>query len=280
MAIRKKAIYFMLISAMCFTGINAVVRHVDHLPTFELVFFRAAGSLVCCVILLAKLKISPLGTNRKLLLARGIVGLISLALFYKALQMMPMASAVSLRYLSPFFAAVFAIYFLKEKMISLQWLFYALAFVGVLMLKGFDSRISLSALMVILCSAVFSGMIYVVIRKIGNSEHPIVIINYFMVIGTAVGGVVSIFNWVQPVGMEWFYLSLMGLFGFVAQYFMTRALQIEEANVITPFKYSEVVFTLLAGWILFGEHQTFLAIAAMALIIFSLLANVRVKSLY
>lgn len=270
----------MLISAMCFTGINAVVRHVDHLPTFELVFFRAAGSLVCCVILLAKLKISPLGTNRKLLLARGIVGLISLALFYKALQMMPMASAVSLRYLSPFFAAVFAIYFLKEKMISLQWLFYALAFVGVLMLKGFDSRISLSALMVILCSAVFSGMIYVVIRKIGNSEHPIVIINYFMVIGTAVGGVVSIFNWVQPVGMEWFYLSLMGLFGFVAQYFMTRALQIEEANVITPFKYSEVVFTLLAGWILFGEHQTFLAIAAMALIIFSLLANVRVKSLY
>lgn len=277
--ISKKAIYFMLISALCFTGVNSVVRHVDHLPTFELVFFRALGSLICCGVLLAKLKIPPLGTHKKLLLIRGIVGLTSLALFYKALQMMPMASAVSLRYLSPFFAAAFAIYLLKEKMYPLQWLFYVTAFIGVLMLKGFDSRISLPALGVILLSAVFSGMIYIVIRMIGDREHPIVIINYFMVVATVVGGLVSIFNWVQPTGWQWFYLSLMGIFGYIAQYFMTRALQMEEANVITPFKYSEVIFTLIAGWILFGEHQTFLAIAAMAIIVFSLLANIQVKRL-
>ena len=253
------------------------MRFVDHLPTFELVFFRSIGTVICCWFILWKYKIPPLGKQIPLLFTRGIVGLISLALFYKALQIMPLASAVSMRYLSPFFAAALAIYFLKEKVFNLQWLFYISAFVGVVLLKGFDSRISMTGLIVILTSAVLSGMVYVLIRKIGNSEHPIVIINYFMVIAAVVGGVVSIFNWVQPVGIQWLCLSMMGLLGFIAQYFMTRALQMEEANVVTPFKYSEVIFTLIAGWLLFGEQQTLISVGAMILIVFSLLANIWVK---
>lgn len=275
--ISKKSIYYMLISALCFTGINSVIRYVDHLPTFQLVFFRAIGSAFCCLLVLYKYKIPILGTQRKLLIARGVIGLISMALFYKALQLMPMASAVSLRYLSPFFAAAFAIFYLKEKMNNLQWVFYLTAFLGVVLLKGFDTRITIFGLLVILTSAVFSGMIYVIIRKIGKSEHPIVVVNYFMVIASIVGGSISVFNWVQPVGIQWLCLGLMGLFGFVAQYFMTMALQIEEANLVTPFKYSEVVFTLMAGWILFGEHQSLLALGAMSLIIVSLIANVWIK---
>jgi len=270
----------MVISAICFTGINSVVRFVDHLPVFELVFFRAIGTVICCLLIIRQQKIPIMGNNKKLLALRGVVGLISLTLFYKALQIMPMASAVSLRYLSPFFAAGFAIYFLKEKMINIQWLFYFLAFCGVVLLKGFDSRISMIALLIILVSAVFSGLVYVIIRKIGDSEHPVVIINYFLCISTIVAGAISIFNWVQPVGVEWVYLLAMGIFGFVAQYFMTKALQIEEANLITPFKYSEVIFTLLVGWTLFGEGQSLIAVFAMILIVASLLANVWTKQKY
>lgn len=278
--INSRAIYYMVISAICFTGINSVVRFVDHLPVFELVFFRAIGTVICCLLIIRQQKIPIMGNNKKLLALRGVVGLISLTLFYKALQIMPMASAVSLRYLSPFFAAGFAIYFLKEKMINIQWLFYFLAFCGVVLLKGFDSRISMIALLIILVSAVFSGLVYVIIRKIGDSEHPVVIINYFLCISTIVAGAISIFNWVQPVGVEWVYLLAMGIFGFVAQYFMTKALQIEEANLITPFKYSEVIFTLLVGWTLFGEGQSLIAVFAMILIVASLLANVWTKQKY
>lgn len=275
--INSKAIYYMVISAICFTGINSVVRFVDHLPVFELVFFRSIGTVVCCLVIIKQQKIPVMGNNKKLLTARGVVGLISLALFYKALQLMPMASAVSLRYLSPFFAAGFAMYFLREKMINVQWLFYFLAFIGVILLKGFDTRISIFALIIILVSAVLSGLVYVIIRKIGDTEHPIVIINYFLSIAVIVSGSISIFNWVQPVGIEWILLSTMGLIGFVAQYFMTRALQIEEANLVTPFKYSEVIFTLLVGWSFFGEGQSVIAVFAMFLIISSLLANVWAK---
>jgi len=122
-----------------------------------------------------------------------------------------------------------------------------------------------------------SGLVYVTIRKIGKSENPIVIVNYFMTLAAIIGGVLSIFNWTQPIGIEWLIIISMGIVGFIAQIFMTLALQGAEANLITPFKYAEVIFTLIAGWLLFNEYQTLFTIFAMAVIIFSLLANVYVK---
>lgn len=267
----------MLISALCFTVLNSAIRYVNHLPTFELVFFRAIGSAVCGLILLRSARIPILGDNRKLLLLRALVGITAMSLFFKSVQMMPLGTAVSLRYLSPFFAAGLAVLLLKEKMHPLQWFFFGTAFIGVLILKGFDHRISLAALAVILVSAFFSGLVYVVIRKIGKSEHPVVVVNYFMCVSTLIGGIACLFNWVQPVGFEWLLLLSMGLFGFVAQVCMTKALQNAEANLITPFKYAEVVFTLLTGWLFFGEYQTWMALLGMGVIVASLLANVWVK---
>jgi drug/metabolite transporter (DMT)-like permease len=275
--ISQKAILYMILSALCFTAVNASVRYVDHLPTFELLFFRAIGSVVLCWIILRHQKIEASGNNKKWLIIRALVGFTSISLFFKAMQMMPLASAVSLRYLSPFFATAIAIYFLNEKVKKLQWLFFATAFLGVLLLKGFDTRISLLALGVILGSAFFSGWVYVCIRKLGKTEHPIVIMNYFLSFTCIVSGIISLFYWVSPTGIEWIVLLNMGLFGFFAQYFMTVALQLEEANVVTPMKYTEVVFTVLAGWMIFGEYQSWIAILAMMLIIISLIANVIVK---
>lgn len=273
----QKAILYMIFSAMSFSIVNAVVRSIDYFPTFELVFFRSIGSVVLCLIVLKKLNVSVKGNNQKLLFLRGIVGVSSLTLFYKAIQLMPLASAVSLRYLSPFFAAGLAMFFLKEKMKGLQWFFFATAFSGVILLKGFDYRISALGLACILASAFISGMVYVVIRKIGKTEHPVVVINYFLVIATLVGALGCLFNWQQPQGTEWLLLGSLGVFGFIAQYFMTVALQIAESNLITPFKYAEVIFTLITGFIFFGEYQTWIALLAMLIITLSLLANVWVK---
>lgn len=200
-----------------------------------------------------------------------------MALFFKAIQLMPMGTAVSLRYLSPFFAAGFAVLLLKEKMKNIQWVFFLTAFIGVVMLKGFDHRVTPFGLAIIIACALLSGLVYVTVRRIGKSEHHIVIVNYFMTSAAIVGGLLSIFNWTQPVGYEWLIIICMGLIGFIAQIFMTLALQLAEANLIAPFKYAEVIFTLIAGWLLFGEYQTIWTIGAMAIIILSLFAVVLIK---
>lgn len=270
-------IIYMTLSALSFTVVNSCVRYLDHLPTFELVFFRSFGSAILALIVLKSRGVPLIGEHHGLLMLRGVVGFISLSLFFRAVQLMPLGSAVSLRYLSPFFAAALALYFLNERMRGIQWLFFMLAFIGVLILKGFDTRISLGALSIVLASSFTSGMVYVIIRKIGKRENPVVVVNYFMVLASLLSGAICLFYWVTPIGIEWLLVGLMGIFGFFAQLFMTKAMQEAESNVITPFKYLEVIFTLIVGWLLFAEYQTVISILAIAVIIFSLLANVLSK---
>ena len=267
----------MIISALCFTVLNSLLRFVNHIPTFELVFFRAIGTVIICLVILLRARIPIWGNNKPLLLARAFFGLSSMAIFFYCLTLMPVGTAVSLRYLSPIFASIFALILLKEKVKNIQWLYFAIAFIGVIMLKGVDSRISLTALSLIMVCAMLSGMVYVCIRKIGISEHPVVVVFYFLFCSMIVGGLLSIYNWYTPSQNEWLILLSLGIFGFYAQYVMTKAIQIELASKVVPFKYAEAIFTIIAGWLLFGESQSLIALLAICIIIFALLANTRVK---
>ena len=275
----KKAIQFMIISTMAFACMNATVKYLTHLNAFQIVFFRSVGSLFFTFGFLLKHKIPVLGNQRKLLVLRGLVGVTSMALFFMSTKYLPIGSAVSLRYMAPIFAAVFAIFFLKERIKPLQWLFFIMAFVGVLVLKGFDNNAALSAygLVLITVSAIFSGLVYVVISKIGKGDHPVVIVNYFMVISTLVGAIFCIRDWVNPQGIEWLMLSSLGVFGYFGQIFMTKAFQMASTNQVAPLKYLEVIFTLLFGVFLFSEIYTMYSILGIAMIICGLLLNALYK---
>ena len=100
-----------------------------------------------------------------------------------------------------------------------------MAFLGVLVLKGLDSQISTFGLLLVIIASVSSGLVFIIISKIGKSEHPVVIVNYFMVIATIIGGVLSIENWVNPKGIEWLLLFSLGVFGYYGQVYMTKAFQ-------------------------------------------------------
>lgn len=269
----KNAIKYMLISTLAFACMNAIVKHLTDVSAFQIVFFRSVSSLFFTFGFLLKNKIPILGNNKKLLILRGLVGVTSMALFFMSTKYLPIGTAVSLRYMAPIFAAVFAIYFLKERIKPMQWLFFAMAFAGVLVLKGFDTELDGYGLILIFISAIFSGLVYIVISKIGKGDHPVVVVNYFMVISTIVGGLLSINSWVNPIGIQWLMLIGLGLFGYFGQVYMTKAFQIAATNQVAPLKYLEVIFTLLLGVLLFSEIYTIYSLLGIALIIFGLVLN-------
>jgi drug/metabolite transporter (DMT)-like permease len=188
-----------------------------------------------------------------------------------------MGTAVSIRYIAPVFATLFALLFLKETVKPIQWLFFALAFIGVIVLKGFDAELQVKGMLFALISALFAGLVYITIRKIGKNDHPVVVVNYFMGISTVIGGLLSINNWLNPVGVEWFILLSLGVFGYVAQLYMTKAMQVGETNQVAPLKYLEVIFTVLIGLAWFKETYTLWSVVGMVLIILGLTLNVVTK---
>ncbi|GLU45265.1 hypothetical protein Musp01_28890 [Muricauda sp. NBRC 101325] len=201
-----------------------------------------------------------------------------MSLFFMSLKELPVGTAVSLRYLSPIIASILAIFLLKESLRAVQLLLFAIAFSGVLILKGFDDNLSIIGLAFVLSAAIFSGAVYIVIRKIGKSEHPLVIVNYFMVFATLIGLLLAIPVWVWPKGIEWVILLSLGIFGFFGQLFMTKAFQIARTNQVAPFKYLEVVFTVLIGITWFNDFYGFWSFVGLAMIVISLVLNSFVKA--
>ncbi|WP_255411810.1 DMT family transporter [Aquimarina sp. Aq107] len=275
----KKAIYFMLLSTVSFTVMNLLVKYLVGFSAYQLVFFRSIGTLFFTMPFLIHHKISILGNQKKLLVLRGLAGVTSMGLFFMSVEYLKIGSAVSLRYLSPIFATILAVIFLREKVKNIQWLFFLLAFTGVLIIKGFDAEINSLGLVLIVFSALFSGFVYVLINKIGLRDHPVVIVNYFMWIATVLGGILSIFNWKKtPQGMEWALLLSLGVFGYFGQLFMTKAFQSQVTNKVVSLKYMEVIFTMIAGIFLFGDKYPLLSVLGTIMVITGLILNMFYKS--
>ena len=274
----KKAIQFMIVSAFAFALLNAFVKNLKGFSVYQIVLFRAVGTLFFTIPLIVKAKIPLLGTHKKLLLSRALCGVISLTCFFESLNYLDVGTAVSLRYTSPIFAAIFAVLFLKEKIKPLQWLLFILAFLGVLIIKGFGTNVDSIGLLLVLFSAFFLGLILVIIRKIGATEHPLVIINYFMVFAFLFGGVMSINSWKTPNLKEFILLLSLGVFGYVGQLFMTKAFQTNETNSIAPLKYLEVIFTLLIGVFWFQEIYNLYTLLGISLMRLGLVYNLYLKS--
>ena len=150
-------------------------------------------------------------------------------------------------------------------------------FLGVAILKGFDAQMNTIGLIYALISAVLTGLVFIIIRKIGTNDHPQVVVNYFMVISAILGGVLSISNWINPEGWQWLVLLGLGVFGYFGQLYMTKAFQETEINQVAPLKYIEVIFTMIIGAIWLDEIYGFWSLFGILLIILGLTFNVFVK---
>jgi drug/metabolite transporter (DMT)-like permease len=273
----KKAFLFMLLSTASFSLMNAFIKYLDHIPGFQLVFFRSVTSFVFATTYLLHHKIPVLGNQKKLLSLRAIAGLISMSLFFLSFKHLPIGTAVSLRYIAPIFAALFAVVLLKEKLKPIQLLFFLMAFAGVIILKGFDGNVSNLGMVLVISASLFTGLVYILIRKIGKGDHPVVVVNYFMFFATVIGGIISIFSWIQPQGWDWALLASLGVFGYFGQVYMTKAFQMADTNRVAPIKYTEVIFTIGIGVFWFDDNYSIWSFLGLFLIIAGLVANTLVN---
>src|SRR5210317_996061 len=270
----------MLLSTLSFAFMNALVKYLIDYSTFQLVFFRSLGSLGITFAILKSQKISVWGNQKRLLLYRGLVGVISMILFFWGVHYISLGSAVTLRYVSPIFAGLLAVIFLREVIKPLQWLFFLMEFAGVFLIKSYDPSGSNFGVFLVLLAAFFSAIVYILISKIGKGDHPVVVVHYFMLIATLVGAVNCLFSWKTPNYEDLLLLSSLGLFGFFGQLFMTKAFQNAEAHMVAPFKYVEVLFTLVFGVFVLGETYDFYHLLGTFFVIFGLVLNVWYKTKY
>lgn len=269
------AVVHMLLATLAFSVMNVFVKQLQRIPAMEIVFFRCLVSGAICFAGIARLRVDWKGNNNALLIARGASGTLALFMFFVTVHNIPLATAVTIAYLSPIFTTLIGVFALGETVRPKQWLFYAMAFAGVLVIKGFDSSVPLLYLTTGVISAVGSGVAYNLVRRLKEREHPIVVVLHFQLVGVVAGFAFTLFNWVTPANAwEWFCLLMCGLLTQLGQTWLTKSLQAERIAHVSILNYTGLIYALAFGIFIFGEHYPMQTILGIALVVLGVVLSV------
>lgn len=274
----SRGVVYMALAVFLFSSMTALVKLIPDIPSPQIVFFRSFISLGFSWSVLRMQHVHPLGRHRGLLLGRGLAGAVALSLYYETLQHIPLASATTLQFTAPIFTALIGIYFVRERILPLQWLFFLLAFSGVVLVERTDTRVDPQYALMGVAAVLFSALAHNFIRKLNTREHPLVIIFYFPLITTPLSGIYCVYEGVMPQGWQWAILIGIGILTQMAQYLMTKAIQIETLSRISIIRYSGIIYALLYGYLLFGERFDLYSYGGMLLALTGILANLWYKS--
>ncbi|WP_207895720.1 DMT family transporter [Sphingobacterium alimentarium] len=277
---KDQSVKYMLMAGFFFAIMNVCVKFVSHLPTLEVVLFRSIFSFVVTYYYLRKNNIPPLGNNIPVLTLRGIAGCLGLIGSFYTLQHIPLASAVTINYLSPFFTAILGIFIVKQSVRPVQFLYFALAIAGVFLLKGFDFRISTLDVIIGLSAALFAGIAYNMIARSKGNEHPLVVIFYFPLLTIPVVGIYTLFDWKTPIGIDWLYLLLIGICTQVAQYYMTLSYQSANLAKVASLNYLGVLYALGFGYIFYQETFNTMSLIGILVILIGVFLNLYDRQVY
>ncbi|HYW68527.1 MAG TPA: DMT family transporter, partial [bacterium] len=113
-----RAILMIILSGLSFSLVAVMVRLAGDIPIYEKVFFRSVVMLGAMVAMVVRSRENPFARSPRLplLVLRGVFGTTAMFLYFFAIERLTIADATVLNKLSPFFVAMFAVLFLREKL--------------------------------------------------------------------------------------------------------------------------------------------------------------------
>lgn len=254
---KYKGILCILAAAFCFALMNAFVRLSGDLPSIQKSFFRNAVAMIFAYIILKKKHESfkPVKGNLGLLILRSTFGTIGILCNFYAVDHLVLSDASMLNKMSPFFAIIFSYLFLSEKINLVQGLGVIVAFIGSLfIIKPTFSNMALIPSIIGLVGGIGAGAAYTTVRKLGQrGEKGPFIVFFFSAFSCLVTLPYLIFNFHGMSFVQLLFLLLAGLSAAGGQFAITAAYCYAPAKEISVYDYSQVIFSAVLGFFLFGQ---------------------------
>ncbi len=258
-----KGIKLLIGSGLAFSLMSVCVKAIGgRIPVSELVFARATISLIMTRLLLFKNNINPWGSQKKLLLFRGFLGTVALFCIFKALIILPIATATIIQYIYPTFTVICAYFILKEYIFKRIILSIIIGWIGIFLVtqpewvSNNNIKETVIAISIALLGALMTSLAYICVRKLSTREHPLVIIYYFPLVSIPLSIPFLINNFILPTGSEWIWILGIGLFTQIGQLCITEGLRLIPAGQATSLNYSQVIFSSIWGFLIFQESIT------------------------
>jgi S-adenosylmethionine uptake transporter len=227
------------------------------LPAYEAVFFGAALGLTALPLLKGQgdcWREVLFARRQGLWLVRAVASAVGGIAAVIAFTALPMAEAFALIFLLPIFVTILSVVVLKEHVGWRRWSAVVAGFIGVLVVLRPGFRVlGIGHLAAIVCG--LAGAISMIaLRLAGPHEKRITLYGAGMVGSMLITGVLMLadFRWPQPG--QWLLLLGYGLLAAVAAVLLMLATQRAPANHVAPTQYSQMLWAVLLGYVLFQDR--------------------------
>ena len=254
---KTKGIIFIVLSAFSFALMNAFVRLAGDLPSVQKSFFRNLVAFFIALIMIIRsgdgFKIEK--GNMPYMILRATFGTIGILCNFYAVDHLVLSDASMLNKMSPFFVILISFLLLKEKLKPAQAVAILVAFAGSLfIIKPTFSNMEMIPSVIGLCGGVCAGIAYAMVRLLGQrGQKGSSVVLFFSGFSCVVTLPYLIFHYHPMTGVQILTLLGAGLAAAGGQFGITAAYYHAPAKEISIYDYSQIIFSAVLGFFLFGQ---------------------------
>ncbi len=256
-----------------FTSNSAMIRLLStEIESVQTAFFRAFFSVLLLAPMMLSGRVKPWESQRiQGHFWRTFMGTTSMVLGFYAVSMLPLADATALAFSQPLFSVVLAALVLREKVRWRRWSATIVGFIGVLVMVRPGSGSLQPGAAVALLNALASATSILLVRRLSDSEKPLMILTQFAIFSTLLLAGPAIWFWKWPSAWGWALAIGVSISATIGQYFWVQAFAVGEMSAVAPFDYLRLPFAVFVGWMIWSEMPVIWTYVGAAIVIASAL---------
>ena len=274
MSVNLKSIIFMIIAMGCLTLTDLLIKVASQtLPIGQVMISYGVGSLIVFWALLRikgeSIRLSPL-TNPTVIF-RNIGDLIALNGMFLALVYVPLSTIGAVIQTVPILVTAAAALFLGERVGMRRASAIFVGFLGALLIiQPGAASFDITAILVLI-AAIGMALRDIATKLVRENLSTLLLTFYSCFMFIISGGVLLIINGGAsvPVVGNSVTIAAMIVTGSLGFFFMTEAVRLGEMSVVSPFRYTRLLFSMAAGILILGEQVNTYMIIGSALTILS-----------
>jgi drug/metabolite transporter (DMT)-like permease len=200
-------------------------------------------------------------------LSRAVLFVASSFLIVASIKLLPLANAVAFIHSAPLMITVLASILLAERIGFHRWCAVAVGFIGILIMARPTENVFQLSAFVAVGAAAATALRDIVTRKMSSTESTTAILAFSTAALILSAGLTTLFYWVSPTFVDLALMAASGVLMGTAHYLLIEAYRWAEAGVVSPFKYTSLIWATLLGYLIWGDLPDKWVISGAALII-------------
>jgi len=210
-------------------------------------------------------------------LMRGTLFIIGSVLIVWSLAELPLATAITMLFISPIFMVILSVPLLGERISRHRWIAVIGGFAGVLIIMRPGGSTFQWALLLPLLAAMVNALRDVITRRLARTETSIAILFWSNIILMTGGFMTLPMGWAPVSTPDAFWFVAAGIFNGTAHFCIIDALRTGEASALAPIRYTALLWAALLGFLVWGEVPELWLLAGAAVIVGSSLYMIRAE---